>query len=143
MILPTVPSSLDELRNNLTDFLAKLQKFPVEQIGQELNATLRGARELTNAPELRQAIANLDQALLETREMVANLNSSAAPEVRVTLRQAQQSLELLQQNILQQDAPIYSELRRTLEELTQAARSIRVMADYLERHPDALLRGKR
>jgi paraquat-inducible protein B len=143
MILPTVPSPLDELRNNLTEFLAKLQKFPLEQIGQELNDTLRGASELTNAPELRQAIANIDQAVLETREMVAKLNSGAAPEVRATLKQAQQTLALAQQNILQQDAPIYSELRRTLEELTQAARSIRVMADYLERHPDALLKGKR
>jgi len=143
MILPTVPSPLDELRNNLTEFLAKLQKFPLEQIGQELNDTLRGASELTNAPELRQAIANLDQAMLETRQMVAKLNSGAAPEVRATLKQAQQTLALAQQNVLQQDAPVYSELRRTLEELTQAARSIRVMADYLERHPDALLKGKR
>ena len=142
-ILPTVPSPLDELTNNLTDFLAKLQRFPLEQIGQELNDTLRGARELTNAPELRQAIANLDQAVLETREMVAKLNSGATPEVQKTLKQAQQTLALLQQNMLQQDAPIYTELRRTLEELTQAARSIRVMADYLERHPDALIKGKR
>ena len=29
-----------------------------------------------------------------------------------------------------------------LEELEDAARSVRVLADYLERHPDALLRGK-
>jgi len=143
LILPTVPSSLDELRNNVTDFLAKLQKLPLDQIADELHQALRGARELTNAPELRQAIANLDQAVLETREMVAKLNSGAAPEVRATLKQAQHTLALLQQNILQQDAPIYSELRRTLEELTQAARSIRVMADYMERHPDALLKGKR
>jgi paraquat-inducible protein B len=30
----------------------------------------------------------------------------------------------------------------TLQEVSRAARSLRVLADYLERHPDALLRGK-
>ena len=35
-----------------------------------------------------------------------------------------------------------SELMRTLEELRGAARSLRIMADYLERHPEALLKGK-
>ena len=29
-----------------------------------------------------------------------------------------------------------------MRELTSAARSIRLFADYLERHPEALLRGK-
>jgi paraquat-inducible protein B len=143
LIVPTVPSPLDELRNNVTDFLAKLQRLPLEQIAQELHETLRGARELTTSPQLRQAIANLDQAVAETRQMVAQLNSDATPAVRSTLEQAQQTLALVQQNIIDQDAPIYGQLRRTLQELTQAARSIRIMADYLERHPDALLKGKR
>jgi hypothetical protein len=35
-----------------------------------------------------------------------------------------------------------NDLARTLAELKDAARSIRVLADYLERHPESLLRGK-
>ena len=34
------------------------------------------------------------------------------------------------------------QITTTLKELSAAARSIRVWADYLERHPEALLRGK-
>jgi paraquat-inducible protein B len=34
------------------------------------------------------------------------------------------------------------DLDSMLKELAGAARSIRVLADYLERHPEALLRGK-
>jgi paraquat-inducible protein B len=35
-----------------------------------------------------------------------------------------------------------TELRKTLKELSSASRSIRNWADYLERHPEALIRGK-
>ena len=34
------------------------------------------------------------------------------------------------------------ELDSALQEVSRAARSIRVLADYLERHPEALVRGK-
>jgi paraquat-inducible protein B len=34
------------------------------------------------------------------------------------------------------------ELSNTLLEVSRAARSVRVLADYLERHPEALIRGK-
>ena len=39
-------------------------------------------------------------------------------------------------------APGQLELRNAMSELARAARSLRVLADYLERHPDALIRGK-
>jgi paraquat-inducible protein B len=34
------------------------------------------------------------------------------------------------------------EIGRTLEQIAELARSLRVLADYLERHPEAVLRGK-
>ena len=45
-------------------------------------------------------------------------------------------------NLLGKDAPAQQELRDALQELTRAARSLRVLTDYLERHPESLLRGK-
>jgi paraquat-inducible protein B len=44
--------------------------------------------------------------------------------------------------IFAEGSPIRYELTKTLRELSSAARSIRVMADYLERHPEALIHGK-
>ena len=44
--------------------------------------------------------------------------------------------------LFSKDSPAPQDLRDTLQEITRAARSIRVLVDYLERHPDALLRGK-
>jgi paraquat-inducible protein B len=44
--------------------------------------------------------------------------------------------------LLAQDAPLRSDLGATLLQLSQAARSISALVDYLERHPESLLRGK-
>jgi paraquat-inducible protein B len=40
------------------------------------------------------------------------------------------------------DSRLGYEALRMLRDLSDAARSIKVLVDYLERHPDALLRGK-
>lgn len=40
------------------------------------------------------------------------------------------------------DAPLQQDLRDTLREVSRAAASLRVLTDYLEQHPEALIRGK-
>jgi paraquat-inducible protein B len=44
--------------------------------------------------------------------------------------------------LLGKDAPGQQELRDALQEITRAARSLRVLTDYLERHPESLIWGK-
>ena len=46
------------------------------------------------------------------------------------------------EGVIGKDSPMKYQLTRTLEELSAAARSIRILAEYMERHPEALLRGK-
>ena len=45
-------------------------------------------------------------------------------------------------SVLDKNAPVQQELRDALQEVGRAARSLRVLTDYLERHPEALIRGK-
>jgi paraquat-inducible protein B len=59
----------------------------------------------------------------------------------VTLKQTSETLRGIRQ-LVEEGSPISVELRRALSEVTGAARSLRVLSDYLERHPEALLRGK-
>jgi paraquat-inducible protein B len=40
------------------------------------------------------------------------------------------------------DAPLHQDARRMFQELTRTAASLRTLTDYLERHPEALIRGK-
>ena len=60
---------------------------------------------------------------------------------RKTLEEGRKTLGAAKQ-ILSADAPLQQDLRETLRELARTAQSLRVLTDYLERHPESLIRGK-
>jgi paraquat-inducible protein B len=65
-------------------------------------------------------------------------------EVKTTLASAQSALKNTEQTMQAygEDSPMAGELNKTLRDLSAATRSLRQVFDYLERHPEALLRGK-
>jgi paraquat-inducible protein B len=139
--LPTIPAPLQIITTRINDLLNKIETVPIEKIGQDLGDTLQNVKNLTGSAELQQAIRDLDATLKETRELAQNLNMNVAPAITETLDQAQQTL-ISVEGTLGKDAPLQHDLRKALEELGDAARSLRVLLDYLERHPDALIFGK-
>ena len=64
------------------------------------------------------------------------------PEAKGTLHSAQQAMDSLNSSLASPDAPLQQNLGRTLEQVNRAAASFRALADYLERHPESLIRGK-
>ncbi len=64
-----------------------------------------------------------------------------APELKATLEQARKTLSAAEAT-LSSDSPLQGDLRETLNEVRRAAESTRNLTDYLERHPDSLIRGK-
>lgn len=142
IVFPTVPSALEEIRTSLTELMNKLHKIPLEQIGNDLSSTMRGASELVNSDELRDALENLNRTMANSEQLTAQLNQNTAPALEKTLDEAIAVLTALQQNVLEEDSAVYHELTRALSELSNAARSVRGFADYLERHPEAFIKGK-
>jgi paraquat-inducible protein B len=76
--------------------------------------------------DLQKAIGELDRTLVSAR---GTLESG-----RGTLENANKLIE--------PNSVLGAELGNTLQEVSRAAQSVRVLADYLERHPEALIRGK-
>ncbi len=123
--LPTLPAPLEELRTKVDQFFDRLEKLPLEQLVDEVQIT---------AQALKGAISQVQQ-------LASNLNTNTAPAVNVALEQAQETLAAAE-TLLNPDSPVHHELKHALKELAEAARAIRVLADYLERHPDAMIYGK-
>jgi len=63
-------------------------------------------------------------------------------ELRQAMASSRAAIERLDQNLLQEGAPLQRKLDLTLEELQRAAHSLRLLGDLLQRHPESLLRGK-
>ncbi|MEQ5840980.1 MlaD family protein [Paraburkholderia acidicola] len=116
--IPTIPNTLDELQLQVADIAKKLDKIPFDEIGTNLNSSLKNADQL-----------------------FSRLNTEVVPEARDTLSAAKHTFNSAE-STLQQDSPLQSDVHQALQELTRTLQSLNALSDYLERHPESLLRGK-
>jgi paraquat-inducible protein B len=138
---PTTPTQLEEIGTKVSQLVAKLDKIPIDEIGQDLSATVKGARRIANSPEITETLKALNAAVKELQLLAAELRTRTAPELSATLQQAQASLASAS-DVLEAGSPLQSRLRETLEELAAAARALRALSDALERQPQSILTGK-
>jgi paraquat-inducible protein B len=124
-IFPTISGSLDDIQDSVGVIAKKLSKVPFDQ----LSARLLGA------------MNSLDQTLKSADRLLHNVDSNLAPQIQTTLAEAQAALRNAK-DLLGQDAPLENDLGSTLLQVSRAAKSISALVDYLERHPESLLRGK-
>jgi paraquat-inducible protein B len=107
----------------------------IEPLMASLTKTSDTARET-----LARAEKTMDLREGPAAEVIANMNETLAA-ARHTLAQSEKTLSSIQ-GMMSQDSPVIAEFESTLRDLSDAARSVRALADYLERHPESLLRGK-
>ena len=144
--LPTVAGTLSELQPQVAEIVQKLSKVPFDDIGRNLASTLRQAdASLTQlTPEVHKAMSEIQRTLSTAQAALAQLTpeaQKALTEVQRTLSTAQGSLERLDRNLIDPSGPMNRNLDQTLVEFQRAAQSLRVLSDFLQRHPEALLRG--
>ncbi|WPB58100.1 intermembrane transport protein PqiB [Xylophilus sp. GOD-11R] len=123
--LPTMSGSLDALQSQVQEIVTKVNKVPIDEIGQELRTTM----------------ASLNRTLAGAEQLTRTLNNDVSPEITAAMKDARKTIDSANRT-LAQDAPLQQDVRQTLQELTRTAASVRVLTDYLERHPESLLRGK-
>jgi paraquat-inducible protein B len=141
-VIPTVTAApLDEITNKAGEFLDTLNALPLEEIGVDLRDTVKGTKDIVASAELTRAIAELELALKQFRATARGVDQDVLPKLSGVLEQARVTLKSAD-SVVAQDSVLYLEIKRALRELSAAARSIRGMADYLERHPEALIKGK-
>ncbi len=124
--MPAVPGGLNALTDSLGDIAAKIDKIPIEQLGKGLLAD-------THA---------LNVALGNTANLVAQLNLEVAPEARRALVSAHEALDSAHAT-LQSESPLQGNLNDTLKQLSRAARALTDLTEFIEQHPESLIRGNR
>jgi paraquat-inducible protein B len=131
--VPIVPSAVQDLEAKVTGIVTKLDKLPYEAIGADLTRVL----------------VTLNRTLEDTSKAINRVDADVTPElktivaeIRRTIASADDVLKNADATLVGRNAPAQQDLRETLQEITRAARSLRVLTDFLERHPEALIRGK-
>ena len=118
MEIPTVAGSFDKLQEQLQAFVDKLGKIPLDDLAKNLNGSL-----------------------VELQKTMKQVNTQVIPQMRGTLEQAQQTLGSANAT-LSEDSPARVQLGQAMDEVQRTARSVRVLTDFLSRHPESLIRGR-
>lgn len=137
---PTVGSALDDLPGLASEIMLSLQD------------TLDGVKKLVKSGKLNQAVDNLngvlseaEQAVKAAKNVLETVDKQTLPtvtqEMSKTLQKLQGSLAHIDR-LTAQNSPTQYQLQEMLEEVTAASRSVRTLAETLQRQPSALIKGK-
>jgi paraquat-inducible protein B len=150
-VMPVVENGSGDITATASALMARLNAIPFEQIGQNLNQTLAGVNGLANDPKLRQSIASLQTTLASTQALMNSLNHGVdplltrLPGIAASLEDAVKRADRLVASTeagYGANSAFNRDVGHLLSQLSDTARSVRVLADLLSRHPEALIRGR-
>jgi paraquat-inducible protein B len=110
--IPTIQTGLQQLTETI-------ERLPLEEMVNNLTSAISGIERAVNSPEVGKGMKNINETLVDIQKLMEELDRAIAENSELPYR-----------------------FTKAMEEVSAAARSVRVLADYLEQHPDALLRGK-
>ena len=125
-VLPTAPGGMEELMTTISSIARKIEQMPLDQIG----------------TDLRQNLATMNRTLTSADKFVKRLDAEVAPAAAAALQDARKTLQTAEKT-LASDSPAQHELQEMMREVNRTLQSLRQLGEYLERHPEALIRGKK
>jgi paraquat-inducible protein B len=169
--IPPQPSDIEAILANLTKAIGNIGSVDFASLANELQAVLKSANDAIEAMHLDRLGSSLDKAassisnlangdevksaLASVRESFDQLTSTlkslspAVGDLKPTLDQAKTALTNLQKStaqldqLLKPDSSFRYQLDSSLSEISSAAASIQQLADFLQRHPNSLLFGRK
>jgi paraquat-inducible protein B len=160
--VPTAVTGMERLNEQIESTLKKIAEVPVDEVLNQLQATLRSVQTLLDSGDLRRAVRNLDTTLatanrtLETANttiggvdgLIGDLRTTSATtndtvkSLQTTIDQLNRTLATVERNV-ERTADTQLEAAHTFGEMRELMKGIRFLIDHLEQHPEALLQGKR
>jgi paraquat-inducible protein B len=149
-VLPSETDDLQDIGATVAQIADKLNHIPFEKMGESASQILASVQRATSGSKLEHAVASLDSTLQEAGALARQARTDLGPAL-ARLPAISEKLEkavdgantALGQTGYGSDSSVQRQLERTMSQVGDAARSIRLLADYLNRHPEALVSGRR
>jgi len=151
ILLPTMPGGLDSITTSIGEILRKVNDLPLDDIAKNLDETLAGVRGVTDGPELKQSLRSLSETLAAVNALATNADASLGPALK-RLPEIMQGLQTAVDKAGKlvgsadagygENSQFRRDVARLLDQLSDTARSVRLLANYLDQHPEALIRGR-
>jgi len=153
--IPTIPSTSAKLAD-------ALEKLDLNGLEKHLESTLAGIDRFVNNPDLTASIKGLNETLQDARKLLTKIDRQVDPlsnDLKKTVKDFGKLAVSVDaqvggvaagfnktmsaaRGVLSENAPLVVDLQNTLQEIAAMSSSIRQLSDYLDQHPEALIRGK-
>ena len=141
----------DSLTASASELLSKINRIDFDKIGSSLVSAATGIDQTINGPQIKATLVALEKAMIDVQDIARKLDTDATPALKrlpaiaVQLQDAVTKANRLIGSVDKgygDSSKFLRDLDRLLPQLTEAARSIRTLADLLSRHPEALIKGR-
>jgi paraquat-inducible protein B len=154
--LPTLPTELEEITTSLTRLVEKIERLPIEKLSNSMIRTAEGVEKIVTNGRLVETITEYRELAKNVNKVVTQVNRETLPRITETVEEGRTALKRVgktlgdasslfttAQETLADGSPLKYDLSIMLRELASASRSVRNLAEFLERNPSALLSGKK
>jgi paraquat-inducible protein B len=147
LVIPGKAGGMSGIMDSVSTVADKIAAMPLTQVGENLNRLLAHSDARINSPEVRQAIVSLRDSLRSIQGLAGDARSGMHPLFqRLPQMSAQLDSTLKNANVLMAsyggNTDFHRDLQQMLVQLNEAARSLRFLTDFLNRHPSALITGR-
>ena len=141
----------DSITASASELLSKINRIDFDKIGNSLVSAATGIDQTINGPQIKATLAALEKAMIDVQDIAAKLDKDATPalkrlpDIAVQLQDAVTKANKLIGSVDKgygDTSKFHRDIDRLLPQITDAARSIRALADLLSRHPEALIKGR-
>jgi phospholipid/cholesterol/gamma-HCH transport system substrate-binding protein len=170
--IPTVPTALEQAQDAVSQIIKKLEEIDFKGLIKSLSETVSGVDQLVNSPAVKSTLRQLDQTMPKIDAAVVSFNKlandvngkfaglsdnlqqtsdatrQAMKQAENTLKQTDAALKAAEgamtnvKDVIDPESPTFYEIRKSLREISSAARAVRLLGNYIERNPRALIFGK-
>jgi paraquat-inducible protein B len=151
IVLPTEGGGASDILTAASQITSKLSAIPFSEIGQNLNKLLVTADNTLGGEQVKNALTSLSATLQSVQQLVATTNRGLAPtlhqlpaltaNLQATLRGTNLAITQLNRGY-GNDSDFQRSLGQLMVQANGALRSVKDLADFLDRHPEALLLGR-
>jgi len=175
VVMPAMPSAIAEAQASVVEILADLKGVDFPGLSRDIRALLvdtrkqintidvsqviaewakagRAVTTLTESPEIKQTLVNLNGAIDRLNATLASIDGQIAPagqQLAEVMSQARATLKTFEgaaanaRNFISAQSGLGEESTRALMQLSEAAAAVQRLADFLERNPNSLLTGRK
>lgn len=140
-VLPTIPNAMEEIAATAKKMVERFNALPLEQTLSDIREAALQVKAMTGSKTLESAINNIDQSFAQFKQVASDFDDQTLARINDLLARGEELLTTANA-VLGEGVPAVYNLNRLLIDLQDAARAVEALADYLERHPDAIVFGK-